>query len=153
MLAFYRMTEEISAISLNSVLGDIDRHEVILEIMEELTKLAAAHIKHMYIFGCDELNADSPCLLLADDPDYIPPTKHQVQLVVDFLMNEKKLTKADIALKLNVSPKNNRTINYWLAENRKENIPYGAWRLLLSMAGLSIDLMHFSDAVKSKILK
>ena len=147
------MTDKIAMITLDSMLNDCEKYERIHAKLDELTKLAKAHIKHLMLFSCDELNIDSPCLLLADDPNYVPPTKHQVQLVVDFLMQEKGLTKTDIALKLNISPKYNRTINYWLAESRKECIPFGAWRLMLTMAGLSIDLMYFSESVKNKVLR
>lgn len=55
------------------------------------------------------------------------------------------LTKNDISNRLGLSSNGNRTLNYWLAESRDQRIPYTASRLLLSLAGLSIDLIVLSE--------
>ncbi|KJF84525.1 hypothetical protein UB41_19830 [Photobacterium phosphoreum] len=65
------------------------------------------------------------------------------QYVVIYLIETIGVSKTDISTHLGVTAKGNRTLNNWLG-NSEQQIPYTAWRKLLSLAGLSIDLMVLS---------
>ena len=65
------------------------------------------------------------------------------QYVVTYLIETIGVSKTDISTHLGVTAKGNRTLNNWLG-NSEQKIPYTAWRKLLSLAGLSIDLMVLS---------
>ncbi len=137
------MKKEIDYLSLS----DFDDFEIIRKNLAKTDKLCAhaySHVKNMHLVGCSILNPESPCLLNIIDDGYVPPTKLQLQRVI-FYLNKMGLTKNDISNRLGLSSNGNRTLNYWLAESRDQRIPYTAWRLLLSLAGLSIDLIVLSE--------
>lgn len=144
------MTNEIKFISLEQHFADLDKQRETLDKIDYLNVYADAHIKQMFLVGCDVLNADSECLLPITDPNYIHPTKAQLQCVVRYMIG-KGVDKSEISKNLGLSTNGNRTLNYWLADSRDQTIPYTAWRLLLSLAGLSIDLMLLSERAEKII--
>ena len=62
------------------------------------------------------------------------------------------VSKTDISTHLGVTAKGNRTLNNWLG-NSEQQIPYTAWRKLLSLAGLSIDLMVLSERAEGLLAR
>lgn len=62
------------------------------------------------------------------------------------------VSKTDISTHLGVTAKGNRTLNNWLG-NSEQKIPYTAWRKLLSLAGLSIDLMVLSERAEGLLAR
>ena len=62
------------------------------------------------------------------------------------------VSKTDISTHLGVTAKGNRTLNNWLG-NSEQQIPYTAWRKLLSLAGLSIDLMVLSEREEGLLVR
>ena len=51
-----------------------------------------------------------------------------------------------------MTAKGNRTLNNWLG-NSEQKIPYTAWCKLLSLAGLSIDLMVLSERAEGLLAR
>ena len=146
------MTNEIKFIPLEQHFDNLDKQRHTLDKIELLSAHANAQIKQMFLIGSDIINADSGCLLQITDEGYIPPTKVQLQCVIHYMIS-KGIDKSEISKSLGLSTNGNRTLNYWLAESRDQNIPYTAWRLLLSLAGLSIDLMILSERTKKIIIE
>lgn len=69
------------------------------------------------------------------------PTGNDVKEIVK-LITSKGYSKAAIARMIGVSDNGNRTLNRWKkGGDESSSIPYAAWRLLCSYAGVSIDLM------------
>ena len=62
------------------------------------------------------------------------------------------VSKTDISTHLGVTAKGNRTLNNWLG-NSEQKIPYTAWCKLLSLAGLSIDLMVLSERAEGLLAR
>lgn len=145
--------DKLKEISISTHIDDQERQRNVIDSIDNLTKLAKAHISNMYMIESDIINYKSKCLLSISNADYESPTKAQVQQVVDYLTQDMGIDKAQIARELGVSPIKNRRLNYWLSDSSDSTIPYAAWRLLLSMAGLSIDLKLFPRTVKDKILR
>lgn len=144
------MTNKLQFIQLDQHFDDLDKQRKTLDRIALLRVHADAQIKQMFLIGCDLLNADSECLLPIIDPNYISPTKKQLECVVHYLANQ-GIQKTEISSHLGITTNGNRTLNYWLAEGRDQHIPYTAWRLLLSLAGLSIDLMILSERTQKII--
>lgn len=78
-----------------------------------------------------------PCYLPITDSGFEQPSGDDVKHVVSQIM-AKGYSKGAVSRLVGVSDVKNRTILRW--ENEKSPIPYAAWRLLLSYAGLSIEL-------------
>ena len=74
------------------------------------------------------------------------------QYVVIYLIETIGVSKTDISTHLGVTAKGNRTLNNWLG-NSEQKIPYTAWRKLLSLAGLSIDLMVLSERAEGLLAR
>lgn len=74
------------------------------------------------------------------------------QYVVIYLIETIGVSKTDISTHLGVTAKGNRTLNNWLG-NSEQQIPYTAWRKLLSLAGLSIDLMVLSERAEGLLAR
>ncbi|PSU16338.1 hypothetical protein [Photobacterium kishitanii] len=126
----------IAFLTLDEYEADPQRYNQALDRNDELKKLADAHVGGM-VFKCSGI--DSECLLLATDSRYKAPTAAHIAEVYDYLVKE---LGADIA-----------DIEALTGYKAGEPVTYPTWRLMLSMAGLSIDLMHISKEIRRKILR
>jgi len=122
------------------------------ELESEKTRALVRQHSLQMNFGINPIQQDDPCLLLVTDSKYIKPTKPQVKSVVDLLIS-RGMTKADISICLDINPSGARALNYWLNTNSDRVIPYCAWRMLLSLAGLSITTMITHEDVKSRLME
>ncbi|SMY38207.1 hypothetical protein [Photobacterium andalusiense] len=147
------MEDKIQYFTIKELFSDFDKHCTRVEYMDMLRVTADAHIKKMFMVGCEVINPDSECLLSITDNNYIAPTKQQVQCVVNYLVETLGVSKTEISIQLGVTAKGNRTLNSWLGSSRDQQIPYTAWRKLLSLAGLSIDLMVLSERTQLILAK
>jgi len=95
------------------------------------------HILEMHFMKSDTINIFSNCFLSKSNANYEPPTKAQVQSVVDLIIS-RGYSKREISRELGITTDNNRTLNYWVTESRNTNIPHSAWVHLTILAGLSL---------------
>ncbi|MET2951744.1 hypothetical protein ABXV18_27060 [Vibrio owensii] len=131
-------------IPLVSVMGDIGRQQAIADNIERTIERARIHATYMYLYEHNGIDILSPPFLPITDPNYQPPSKELLQKVVDLLEGE-GVTKTDISRNLGVTTDKNRTLLYWLAENKTTVIPYSAWRQLTNLAGLTLTTALVND--------
>lgn len=133
------MASNIRFLTLDEYEADPQRYNQALDRNDELKKLAAAHVGGIPFMRGDLIQYDSECLLLATDPHYKAPTAAQVVEVYDYLVEERRVVTSDI-----------EALTGYKAG---EPVTYPTWRIMLSLAGLSIDLMHISEETRRKILR
>jgi len=110
------------------------------QIVADIEELKTRANDHIYSLFFSE-NCNAACFYDLGDHRYEPPIGDEVCSVVLVLIS-RGYSKGEISRALGVSDNCNRTLNRWeKGGNSPSVIPYGAWRLLCSYAGLTLDLM------------